>query len=355
MVTFTLSTGLVLTNNTTLSPSVGSPYTVQLPGNSPNVTWRIVSGSNFTLDGDTLTMIDTSTAGDYAVTVAVSDGSSQSVEGTITVTLTGSLPGGGFGTPANLAFASSTATTLTMAFDSVTGAVSYDAALDGDTGKPRTLTGTKTIGVARPGNEYMVQVRAYNGTSYSAWSSQVAMSAAELADPGPAIVTQAIRAKAVTDAHVIQLNLNYNTNTMPFWYYGNSTGTLTNGTFQAGGWVKDHIEPLVNIGLTTYRSLPAGHQSATHLGSVLARNLYSTYGLKQHATLNYNTFDSPSVTDVLNNIRNASKGNFASAIASFAGLNEPNGSSHSYPVGTNWKDETIAHTIAMDAGMGKSA
>jgi hypothetical protein len=355
MPTYSITTGLVITNDTTLSASVGAAYTIQLTANSTAVTWDIVSGANFTIEGDTLTMIDTSTAGDSAVTVSASDGAGQVIEATITVTLTGSPPGGGFGTPTGLAFASATPTTITMSFNAVTGAVSYDAAIDGDTGKPRTLGVAKTVGVARPGNEYMVQVRAYNGTSYSAWSSQVAMSAAELADPGPTPVTQAIRAKAVTDAHVIQLNTNYNTSTMPFWYYGNATGTLKDGTFVAGGWVKDHIEPLVNVGLTTYRTLPAGHQSATHLGSILARNLYSTYGLKMHATLNYNTWESPSVTDVLTNIRTASKGNFASAIASFAGLNEPNGSSHTYPVGWNWKDETIAHTLAMHTGMSHSA
>ena len=345
------TSGLSISTSAALTGTTGVAFSVVLTANAPVETWTLLSGSNFSLDGATLSLINVAAAGTSAATVRATDYTGRTATKSITVTLSGAA---GLGQVANLSISSTTASTIVVAYDSLAGATSYQFVVDGDVNGAKTLGVNNTIGVARPGSDYSVQVRGKNSTDTGALSTAAVAAVPALSDPGPAAVQQAARAIDVTNAMVPQLNLNYASAAYPFMYYGNSTGTLTDGTFVAGGWVKDILEPLVNLGVTSYRSLPAGHQSATHQGSVIARNLYDTYGVKQHATLNYNTYASTSVAVVLENIRNTSKGNFARAIASFAGLNEPNDASKTAEytaAGTTWQAETIAHTIAIKDGI----
>jgi hypothetical protein len=313
---------------------------------APDDTIYSVNASNVVSWADN----NAQTAGDYVFTIRATDAVGTIAEKEITVTV--NAVAAGIGEVTNLALASSTPTTLTVSYTDASGATFHQIMLDGDTGKVRTLNVSDTVGIAREGAQYSVQVRGADGSgNYGPWCTAVLMNAADLSSTGPSPVRTAIRAHKVTDAITPQFNLNYAASTYPYYYFGNSTGTLRNGTFQAGGWVKDHIEPLTNVGLKYYRTIPAGYSSATHLGSILARNLYSTYGLKMHTTLNYNTWETAGPAEVLADIRDSSKGNFASSIASVAGLNEPNGPSHYYPANTNWKEETIAHTLEMASSL----
>lgn len=351
---------LVITTGAAQAGTTGQPFSLELTVNLPVNVWTLLSGANFTLVDDTLSLINVSVAGDSVASVKAADAQGRINTKIITVTLSGAA---GLGQVVGLNIPSTTPSTITMAFTDLAGATYYEAALDSDLNSPRTLGAPKTVGVSRPGNDYIVQVRGRDASGNAgAWSAEVTASVVDLVDPGPASVQQASRARDVTNAHVMQFSFQYSSNLYGYFYYGNSTGTLKDGTFVAGGWVKDHIEPLVNVGLKYYRTNTAGHNSATHLGSVLNRNLFSTYGLKLEATLNpYHTFQdvliSPppaTVTTVMANIRDATKGNYASSIKAFAGLNEPNysGQDAMYTAnGTNWKNEVIAHHIAMDAAI----
>jgi hypothetical protein len=326
VVAFTINTvdfpALTINNGAAAAGTTGQPFTLTLTASNPVLSWSIVGVSNFTIDGNQLTMVDTSTAGAFAVTVKATDIYGRNVSKTITVTLTGTA---GLVKTTGVSLASATPYFLTMNYNTQGTATAYQVVIDEDYGRVLTLAADKRIGVSRPGNTYSVRVRAINATEQGAWSDPVNCLAPDLTDPGPAPVRQAIRARDVTDAHVVNLGFNYADKAVHAYpYYGNATGTLVNGTFQAGGWVKDILEPLILAGLKFYRTLPAGHQSATHQGSVLARNLFSTYGLKMMATLNYYTFDSTPVSTVLQNIRNPNKGNFAHVLKHVAGLNEPN-------------------------------
>ena len=343
-------TVLAITSAATASGDTGQALSYVITANFAIDHAVLVSGDNGIIDGSTLSLVDVSQPGSFIFVVeAFAVGRSIGVRKTVTLTLSGAA---GLGQVQNVSAVGTSSSIITVSHDALTGATFYQAAVNGDTGRPRTLGVAKTIGVSMPGETYLVKLRGGDGSgNFGAWSTEVSVAVPDLVDPGPASVITPLRAHRVTDAACVQLKLNVAASSAPFYYYGNATGTLKDGTFAAGGWVKDHLEDLIDVGLKFIRSIPAGYNNANHMCAVIVRNLYSTYGVKLHATMNFNTFGTPTPTEVLAGIRNPAKGNYAEAIASFAGLNEPNDPSKVSIYPTNWKDEAIAQHIELDAAI----
>lgn len=305
---------------------VGTTISTTFSSHSASTIAWSVTGANaalFTIGASTLTLIDSSVAGTYAVTLVATNTESQKTTSctvTFTVTAGASLPS------LTLTVSALTAYIIQCTFTGNAAYVSYEAALNGDYGLGRIpLPVNKQIGTRTPLETYDVQVRGItSGGSFGPWSNTQTVTM-----PGDDTGVLPGTTAAMADSLVESIGINLHLNHSGVW-----------STAYSSGW----LPRLKTCGIRYGRTSFGGSAQAN---SYIA-DLFTACGMKfllvLHA-LTSGVYDTTKLNNWLNTAQNTIGANH---IVGFDGPNEVNrgwngiNGSGSTVVASNWAGNTVS-------------
>jgi hypothetical protein len=330
----------------TVTCAVGQDANIALSTSRSVDVWSIVTGDNGIIEDGVLSIANTDVAGSWTVVVSALDAQfGDTAQKKIILRVT---PGSAvLGKVNNLSQVSVTSNTVTVSFNSVTGAGWYQYVLNDINGQLKRMPTDNTIRILEANTQYDVWVRAADAnTNRGPWSDMLSITtqdtpASNVGNTLP-VGNTAYKAWDVTNSFMVQMYIK-NTGDDPYSCYRTGNGNTT-GAFSNTGWIMGHWEPLASQGINRVRTA-FGYSSGSannHQVPKIVQKMYSPElnNTKFDLTITPELTDTPSPQTIIDNAWNY----FRHAVNSFQGLNEPNSTKHG-----DWdvrRGLCIDHTIA---------